>query len=53
MPEPDVGLFKDVMWSYERLFNKREWEDWIFVLAPYLLFQLVRSIVWATKAVRV
>jgi hypothetical protein len=52
LPEPGVGLFRDAMGLYKRLFNKREWGDWLFVLAPYLLFQLIRSIVWATKAVR-
>jgi hypothetical protein len=25
---------------------------WLFVLAPYLLFQLVRSVIWAYKTTR-
>jgi hypothetical protein len=27
------------------------WFFWLFVLGPYLLFQLIRSIVWAWKTV--
>lgn len=38
---------------YKALFDDREWWiAWLLALAPYLLFQLVRSIVWAAKEVR-
>jgi hypothetical protein len=43
---PGLGGF------YEELVSDHSWGLWLFGLAPYLLFQLVRSIMWAIKTVR-
>jgi hypothetical protein len=38
---------------YSALFvGKEKLIAWVFVLTPYLLFQLVRSVIWAVKAAR-
>ena len=40
----------NLMQLYKYLFRFEQTTGWIFVMTPYLLFQLVRSILWATKA---
>ena len=38
---------------YMALFEGREWRiAWLIVIAPYLVFQLVRSVLWALRALR-
>lgn len=38
---------------YKALFDGREWwVAWLIVTAPYLVFQLVRSVLWALRASR-
>jgi hypothetical protein len=38
---------------YRALFDGREWfVAWLIVIAPYLAFQLVRSVLWAVRTSR-
>ena len=39
---------------YKALFSDREWWwlAWLFVLAPYIIYQFGRSVVWAVKTTR-
>ena len=36
---------------YKALFEG-EWIAWLIVITPYLMFQLVRSVLWALRALR-
>ncbi len=48
---PHVGSKATLAQLYDELMNGVI-GDWLFVLAPYLLFQFVRSIIWAIRSVR-
>jgi hypothetical protein len=49
-PKPQL---KDLANFYSALFNRSEaFHAWLFALSPYFLLQLIRSIVWAIKAIR-
>ncbi len=38
---------------YEALFSRREWAiAWLVALAPYIIYQLGRSLVWAVKTAK-
>jgi len=37
---------------YELLIGFNDTVPWLFALSPYLLFQLVRSIIWAMKTAK-
>jgi len=44
---------KEVSGFYKALFDEREWWiAWLIVGAPYLVFQLVRSVRWAMRVSR-
>ena len=46
-PQHGVSVF------YKALFEGgKEWIAWLIVIAPYLIFQLVRSVLWALRASR-
>jgi len=46
-PQQGVSAF------YKALIEEREWQiAWLIVIAPYLVFQLVRSVLWALRVSR-
>jgi hypothetical protein len=56
LPLPVVLIFTpghEVSEFYKALFDRREWWiAWLIVGAPYIIFQLVRSVRWAMRASR-
>jgi hypothetical protein len=50
-----LGDFYSVLFACDKsLYNplKEAFHAWLFVLSPYFLLQLIRSILWAIKAIR-
>ena len=46
-PQEGVSAF------YKALFEESQWQiAWLIVIAPYLVFQLVRSVLWALRVSR-
>lgn len=59
----DIGLFYDPLvelgstsrWYDDNgrfIYNPDFFNRWLFVLSPYILFNFIRSIIWAIKQIR-